>query len=261
MLRKVRADAKDERIIQNEIAYLLHIRRVGLQYQRETNSSIERYLKELMGNYAGYEFNPKVLVVLIETGYIQECLSVNNKSDYPKFLITILRETDKSFLKEACCRRIIKFFGKDDKGRDGDEPDGKIEFINLVEPLAALMSRPAENGVRLTALSLMAIVNMCNFSEDIKDIFLQKNGFLIIVDLLNSKDEEILVNCLRLIMTLIAANKSGELNQLGRVFADNSNNLIIRRLIQLIKEGPAINFCQFSKQVTYMSITLLRSFI
>lgn len=58
----------------------------------------------------------------------------------------------------------------------------------------------------------MAIVNMCNFSEDIKDIFLQKNGFLIIVDLLNSKDEEILLNCLRLIITLIAANKSGELN-------------------------------------------------
>lgn len=50
--------------------------------------------------------------------------------------------------------------------------DGKIEFINLVEPLAALLSRAHENGVRLTALSLMAIVNMCNFSEDIKDIFL-----------------------------------------------------------------------------------------
>ena len=109
--------------------------------------------------------------------------------------------------------------------------DGKIEFINLVEPLATLLSRAHENGVRLTALSLMAIVNMCNFSEDIKDIFLQKNGFLIIVELLNSKDEEILVNCLRLIITLIAANKSGELNQLGRVFADKNDNVIIKRLI------------------------------
>jgi hypothetical protein len=57
----------------------------------------------------------------------------------------------------------------------------------------------------------MAIVNMCNFSEDIKDIFLQKNGFAIIVELMNSKDEDILVNCLRLIMTLIA-QKAGETN-------------------------------------------------
>jgi len=145
-------------------------------------------------------------------------------------LITVFRETDKSFLKEACCRRIIKFFGKDGQS-EGDVADGKIEFINLVEPLATLLSRAHENGVRLTALSLMAIVNMCNFSEDIKDIFLQKNGFLIIVELLNSKDEEILVNCLRLIITLIAANKSGELNQLGRVFADKNDNVIIKRLI------------------------------
>ena len=77
----------------------------------------------------------------------------------------------------------------------------------------------------------MAMVNMCNFSEDIKDIFLQKNGFVIIVDLLNSKDEEILVNCLRLILTLISANKSGESNQIGRQFAEDLNNLIIRRVI------------------------------
>lgn len=49
----------------------------------------------------------------------------------------------------------------------------------------------------------MAIVNMCNFSEDIKDIFLQKNGFNIINSLLDCKDEEILLNTLKLIMTLI----------------------------------------------------------
>ena len=95
-----------------------------------------------MQNYQEFEFNPKVLVVLIETGYIQAALSSeSNKSEYRKFLITILRETDRNFVKEACCRRIIKFFGKDEKV-ERDEPDGKIEFINLVEPLAAIMNRP-----------------------------------------------------------------------------------------------------------------------
>jgi len=49
----------------------------------------------------------------------------------------------------------------------------------------------------------MAIVNMCNFSEDIKDIFLMKNGHQHIMNLLENKDDEIILNTLRLIMTLI----------------------------------------------------------
>jgi len=120
---------------------------------------------------------------------------------------------------------IIKYFGKKKKddaagagpasGQDGGEDAHKIEFINLVEPLVSIVSRSKENGSKLTALSIMSIVNMCNFSEDIKDIFLQKNGFQIIMDLLNSKDEDILLNCLRLIMTLIT-KKQGETSQIGR---------------------------------------------
>lgn len=82
---------------------------------------------------------------------------------------------------------IIKYFGKKkDKepgssggpasGQDGGDDGGKIEFINMVEPLINIINRSRENGTKLTALSLMAIINMSNFSEDIKDIFLQKNG-------------------------------------------------------------------------------------
>ena len=63
----------------------------------------------------------------------------------------------------------------------------------------------------MTALAVMAIMNMCNYSEDIKDIFLQLNGFTIVCELLNSKDEDILLNNLRLIMTLITSDKPGEL--------------------------------------------------
>jgi len=61
----------------------------------------------------------------------------------------------------------------------------------------------------------MSIVNMCNYSEDIKDIFLQKNGVQIIGDLMDSKDEDIVINALRLIMTLIA-QKQGDTNMIGR---------------------------------------------
>jgi hypothetical protein len=69
MLQRVR-DPSDERTLQREIAYLLHIRRVGQRYQREPNNTLERQLRELMQNYSMFSFNPKVLVVLIETGYI-----------------------------------------------------------------------------------------------------------------------------------------------------------------------------------------------
>jgi len=52
----------------------------------------------------------------------------------------------------------------------------------------------------------MALVNMCDFSEDIKDIFLQKNGFYILKDLLKTKNEDIMIISLKFIMTLIKVN-------------------------------------------------------
>ena len=63
---------------------------------------------------------------------------------------------------------IIKFFGKG----GNDEDDGKINYINLIEPLITILSRSKENGSKLTGLSVMAIVNMCNFVDDFKDIFI-----------------------------------------------------------------------------------------
>ena len=77
---------------------------------------------------------------------------------------------------------------------------------------------------------------------------------------MDSTNEDILMNALRLIMTLIASKK-GETNMIGRQLAEDSDNKIIKRLIALIKQGPDINYCQFSKQVLFMSISLLRAFI
>ena len=46
----------------------------------------------------------------------------------------------------------------------------KIEFINLVEPLIKTMRNNNNNLIHLAAA---ALINLCNFSEDIKDIFMQ----------------------------------------------------------------------------------------
>ena len=80
--------------------------------------------------------------------------------------------------------------------------------MNIVEPLIAIIQRQKDYGSKLTALCIMAIINMCNFSEDMKDIFLSKNGQAVINDLLESKEEDILLNILKLIMTLITQDAS-----------------------------------------------------
>ena len=45
--------------------------------------------------------------------------STVNKSDYPNFLILILKESDRNFVKESVCRMIIKYFGKQ-KSKDNE---------------------------------------------------------------------------------------------------------------------------------------------
>lgn len=122
---------------------------------------------------------------------------------------------------------IIKFFGKGGNDQDDEEKDdGKINYINLIEPLITIVSRSKENGSKLTGLSVMAIVNMCNFVDDFKDIFIQKNGHSIIMDLLRNKDENIMINNLKLIMTLINQTKGSESN-LGRLIGEANESEII----------------------------------
>jgi hypothetical protein len=63
-------DPVDERIIKEELAYLLHIRRKGVEYSRKQESSLDKALQDILNDFHNYEMNNKVLVVLIETGYI-----------------------------------------------------------------------------------------------------------------------------------------------------------------------------------------------
>ena len=53
MLQKVQ-EPMDEKAISQEIAYLLHIRKFGKEYVRDTNSSIEKQLGDLMNNYPAF---------------------------------------------------------------------------------------------------------------------------------------------------------------------------------------------------------------
>lgn len=82
----------------------------------------------------------------------------------------------------------------------------------------------------MIALSVMAICNMCDYSEDIKDIFYHKNGLQILVDLLGNKDEDILLNTQKLLLALITQKKT-ETSQFGKQIGEDQDYRIIRRLI------------------------------
>ena len=87
----------------------------------------------------------------------------------------------------------------------------------------------------------MSICNMLNFSDDIKDIFMMKQGLAIIMELLNSKDKDIILNTLRLIMSLIKKPKQG-VPELGIRLASeklkDEEMPLVKRLIRLVKYGP-----------------------
>ena len=88
--------------------------------------------------------------------------------------------------------------------------------MTLVDPLVTIINRPDDNGPKLTALALMSIVNMCNFSEDIIDIFIRMEGHSKLMKLMRNKDDEIILNTMRLIMTLIK-KKTGDEAARGQV--------------------------------------------
>ena len=48
-------------------------------------------------------------------------------------------------------------------------------------------------------MATSALVNLCHYSPDIKQIFFTKDGLNVILEYLNSKKEIILLNVLRLI--------------------------------------------------------------
>jgi len=141
--------------------------------------------------------------------------------------------SDRIKVKEAACRKIIKLFAEKkkenaDKGSGGhgitpggpttpgETPGGltinrnadesqKIEFINLVEPLILTMKTANFN---LTSLAASALVNLFNYSDDIKEIFIQKQGLNAILEYLTCKEEDTLLNVLRLLLALIAKSET-----------------------------------------------------
>ena len=60
----------------------------------------------------------------------------------------------------------------------------------------------------LSALATSALVNLCNYSDDIKEIFFQKDGLDVLLEYLGEKREIILINVLLLIRVFISKSET-----------------------------------------------------
>eukprot|EP00347_Sterkiella_histriomuscorum_P016136 403354352 len=272
-------ESQDEMNLKEEIVYLLHIRDKDRKFERR-QEPITTIIKNFISSHESQVYNENVLIVIIESGYLQQEFSFLNPKDYPDFLIHILKSSDRIKVKEAACRKIIKLFAEKKrenqekggitaggpgvtaggpKGQTAGGPSGKkadeshkIEFINLVEPLINTMKNGNYN---LASLSAQALVNLCNYSDDIKDIFIQKQGLNAILEYLTCKEEDTLQNVLKLLQALI--NKS---ETIGKQICEENNNEAVHSLLKILL-GPDIPMTKFSLKITFLAIQILRALI
>ena len=71
---------------------------------------------------------------------------------------------------------IIKYFGPigGNEVKEKGFNDERIEYINIIESLMQIAQRQKDYGLKLASLAIMALVNMCNYDQDVQQIFRQK---------------------------------------------------------------------------------------
>lgn len=100
----------------------------------------------------------------------------------------------------------------------------------------------------LISLAASALVNLCNYSDDIKDIFIQKKGINAVLEYLTCREEDTLLNVLKLILALINKNEST-----GKLIAEENDHEAVTSLLSIIS-GPEIPGITYSLKVTFYSI-------
>lgn len=85
-------NSSNQERIEKEISYLLQIRKNELTSYSRKDDNLLSGLKLMMSPDTHYLFNEKVMVVLLETGYIQRELEKDNEILFHSFLKYLLEE-------------------------------------------------------------------------------------------------------------------------------------------------------------------------
>jgi hypothetical protein len=126
------------------------------------------------------------------------------------------------------------------------------------------------NNLQLAELILAALLNMAISMPEFSEKFLHSKGMCMLLELLASCHEDILVNAIRLLYTVIEFSE----NNTKKVLEEgNHKNEIIQQLergnhkneiIQLLERvisGPGICGVEYSIRCTYYAIITLKKFV
>lgn len=117
------------------------------------------------------------------------------------------------------------------------------------------MQTMKSDNLELAALATSALVNLCNYSPDIKQIFFTKNGLDLILEYLETKKELILMNVLRLIQVFIANSE-----QFTKKIAEERDQAAVKSLLKILN-GRGVGGLEYDIRIYQSVIVILRQFI
>ena len=184
------AGVEANRIIQ----YLLHFKTEKDPYKPVPFGT---KVQEMLYSKENYIYNEKVMITLLGIGYFKKELS-SHSSHYSKFLVHMLENSTNRYVKSAICQQIIE----DQTEKKGATNNADVNSQEVKGLARSLLSFYQGQDFRLSTLAAIALSNICAKEREIKQ-FIIKEGDDIIVQHLNSKDEDLLLHTLQLLEYLM----------------------------------------------------------
>ena len=113
------------------------------------------------------------------------------------------------------------------------------------------------NNLQLAELILAALLNMAISMPEFSEKFLHSKGMYMLLELLASCHEDILVNAIRLLYTVIEFSE----NNTKKVLEEGNHKNEIIQLLERVISGPGICGVEYSIRCTYYAIITLKKFV
>jgi hypothetical protein len=243
VMRGVLRDAADLKKLKNCINYLLYLREADQPFQNDdlyskVNTMLHgsgfsdakgpssRYTPQL------YVYNEKILVALIESGYLQRELEISGDSTiFPKLLVYLLERRDSSLqLKAAICREIMR-------------PQEASDLQNMKTLLPHIMYLYKARNYTLATLAATALVNLSHSNRENKQFLYQKRHE--IYNRLSTKDQKLIAYSFVILNNL--ASEASRRRNLSKE---------IKPILKKVLEGTGIPNTNFSNEVISRALQL-----
>jgi hypothetical protein len=113
------------------------------------------------------------------------------------------------------------------------------------------------NNLQLAELILAALLNMAISMPEFSEKFLHSKGMHMLLELLASCHEDILVNAIRLLYTVIEFSE----NNTKKVLEEGNHKNEIIELLERVISGPGICGVEYSIRCSYYAIITLNKFV